>query len=139
MGYELLVLVVKFGLNSEILEFLWKMTMVMKTWLVDDMNPCLMCFNWPLYLCYLLMKFVQQFCVNWDQNLDFGVFLVWVPEREPIFWVPCSCLARPASHHVSWRDVHNSTRCYAHSRILGLFPNIPKYSFCGVLMLFWLI
>jgi len=31
MGYELLTLVVKFGLNCEVLEFLWKMIMIMKT------------------------------------------------------------------------------------------------------------
>ena len=74
MGYELLVLVMKFGLNCEVLEFLWKINMIMKTWLIDDMNPCLICFNWSFYLCYLLMKFVQRLWVNWDQKREFRVF-----------------------------------------------------------------
>jgi len=54
-------------------------------------DPCLMCFNCSFWLCYLLMKFVQRFLVNWDQKWDFLGVLVWVPEREPIFWISCSC------------------------------------------------
>jgi len=40
------------------------------------MDQCLMCFNCSYYLCYLLMKFVQQFWVKCDQNWDSGVFPV---------------------------------------------------------------
>jgi len=132
-------LILKFGLNWEVLEFLWKTSVIMKTWLFDDMNPCLMCFNGSLYLCYLLMKILQRFWVNGDKNWDFRVILEWVPDREPIFWVPMFYVTRPSRLYMPRRDVLNNKCCSAHLGLLGLFLDIPSVHFEVCLMLFWLI
>jgi len=126
MGYELLVLVVMFGLNREVLEFLWKMNMIMKTRLIDDMKPCLMCFNCSFYLCNLLIKFVQWFWVK-IKNGIFGVFWCEFPRGNPFSGFPVSA-------KLVGREVQNNTRCFVCFGSLGLFPNIPKCSFCGVLI-----
>ena len=51
MGYELLVVFMSLGLNCEILEFWWKMIIILKTLWIDVMNPWLMCFDCSFDVC----------------------------------------------------------------------------------------
>jgi len=126
MGYESLVLIVKFGLNCKVLEFLVKKWVWW--WELDD----LMLWTHVLIHFNITLKYVN--CL-WSLHNNFrsmgikigilgGVF-VWVPEREPIFWVPLYCESRLASIHAMWRDMLNNTCCSALLGPLGFFPDTP--------------
>ena len=70
----------------------------------DDENLVIWCYKLMFWfilkflLCMLLLvKFTQQFWVNGNQNWGFWKKIVWVSERNPKIWVPCSVkLARRA-------------------------------------------
>jgi len=136
MGYELLVLVVRFGLICEVLvKYVNDFENLVK-WcyepMINEFRSFLLCMLTVGEVCTTVLGqlrsklgFLGSFCVSSREGTH--------------FWVPLCCAACWARCCVPWPDVLNSTCCYAHLGPFWLFPDIPECSFCGVLMLFWWI